>query len=380
MRTLNSRINAYKWVLGKIYQQYLQQSPSPSSLWKMHPEGDYFIERGGNNIPPPLSCNIILTNICNLKCSICGNQSITDIKRRSMGIDIFRTLAETLFPVLTAVELNSEGEPLIYPHFEEVLETIKKFGCRLILQSNATLLNSKIIDLLCEQDGEMSFSVDATGRLFDLTRRGGSWKVVDSNIRELMKKRNPEKLIVQITPVVTERTLPDMLNVLEWSYELGVDKVIFRRYEPICNSQEIRPSDNSMLTQIKQVKRWVQKHPKAPFVSIDAKRLSWHIEPCFSTPDGKRGLVYANYPQTWFVGHPNYVCPSPIQYVDIDIEGNISACCRTQTVKLGSAVTIQDFAKAWFGNTYQEIRNALLRGSSTPNPSKECAACIQNYL
>lgn len=247
MRTLNSRINAYKWVLGKIYQKYLQQSPSPSSLWKMHPDGDYFIELGGNNIPPPLSCNIILTNICNLKCLICGNQSITNIKRRSMRIELFRTLAETLFPVLTAVELNSEVEPLIYPYFEEVLETIKKFGCRLILQSNATLLNSKIIDLLCEQNGEMSFSVDATGGLFDLTRRGGSWNVVDSNIRELMKKRNPEKLIVQITPVVTERTLPDMLNVLEWSYELGIDKVIFRRYEPIENSQEIRPSDNSML-------------------------------------------------------------------------------------------------------------------------------------
>lgn len=380
MRTLNSRINTYKWVLGKIYQKYLQQSPSPSVRWKMHPNGDYFIAKGGDKIPPPLTCNIVLTNICNLKCTICASQNALSIERESMNIEVFRAIADTLFPVLTEVELNSAGEPLLYPHIEEVFSTIKKFGCRFKLQTNATLLKPRIVDILHDQIGEISLSIDATGGLFDEVRRGGKWEIVDHNVRELMKKRDSRRLIVQLYPTVTERTLPDMLNILEWAHELGIDKVMFHRYDPIENLSEVRPTDETMSAQMRRIGEWVQEHQDGPFIKIDTQLVKMRIEPELPTPLGKQTLRYPNYPQTLLGGHPHYICPVPTQYVDIDFHGNISACCRTQNVKLGSAVTIQEFAKSWFGPTYQNIRTALRRNSSTQSPLKKCVACIKDYL
>ncbi len=380
MYALSCRINAYKWIFGKIYRKYLVRHPTPSNLWKMHPQGDYFIERGGDKIPPPLTCNIVLTNSCNLKCTICPNQNALSIERHSMNIEVFRAIADTLFPVLTEVELNSVGEPLMYPHIEEVFATIKKFGCRFKLQTNATLLKPWITDLLCEQIGEISLSIDATGELFDTVRRGGKWEIVDRNVRELMKKRDPRRLNVQLYPTVTERTLPNMLNILDWAYELGIDKVMFNRYNPFKNDSEVRPTDEAMSAQKRRIGEWVQYHHDGPFVKIDTKLVKMRLEPELPTPLGKQALRYPNHPQTWLGGHPYYICPVPTQYIDIDFNGNVSACCRSQAVKLGSAITKQEFAKVWFGPIYQTIRTALRRNSSTQNPLKTCINCIKDHL
>ena len=84
-------------------------------LWKFHPRADYFLARGGTEIPPPYQCNVGLTNKCNLRCEICGSQKTLDatgVRRRHMDRATFEAVADTVFPVLTVVELNSQGDPL----------------------------------------------------------------------------------------------------------------------------------------------------------------------------------------------------------------------------------------------------------------------------
>ena len=74
---------------------------SMTALWDLHPEAAFFRAQGGNEIPPPVRCNLGLTNKCNLRCEICGSQKhldATGILRRHMDIGCFEAVAQTLFP------------------------------------------------------------------------------------------------------------------------------------------------------------------------------------------------------------------------------------------------------------------------------------------
>ena len=64
------------------------QAQVMTGLWDLHPDGAYFRAQGGDEIPPPLVCNLGLTNKCNLRCEICGSQKHLDntgIRRRPNG-------------------------------------------------------------------------------------------------------------------------------------------------------------------------------------------------------------------------------------------------------------------------------------------------------
>src|SRR5207237_4943480 len=103
----------------------------PSDLWRLHPRGDYFLARGGSIVGPPITANLALTNKCNLRCEICGSQKYldqTETRRRHMPFATFEAVADTIFPFLVTVELNSYGDPLLYPHTPEVLALIDLHG------------------------------------------------------------------------------------------------------------------------------------------------------------------------------------------------------------------------------------------------------------
>ena len=105
-----------------------------------------FARRAATRYPPPIVCNLSLTNKCNLRCEICGSQKhldATGILRRHMDIGRFEAVAETLFPVIAEVELNSQGDPLLYPHIERVLEVIAAYRCELKVQTNGTLFTDQ---------------------------------------------------------------------------------------------------------------------------------------------------------------------------------------------------------------------------------------------
>ena len=119
------------------------RSARDAQLWKFHPRADYFLARGGTEIPPLYQCNIGLTNKCNLRCEICGAKNSGRHRRtpgRHMDRVTFEAVAETLFPVLVAVELNSQGDRLLHPDISLVLQRIKETPLYLKVQTNRNCL------------------------------------------------------------------------------------------------------------------------------------------------------------------------------------------------------------------------------------------------
>src|SRR5262249_3490320 len=161
--------------------------------WHLHPEAGIFLARGGAEMPPPLVANLGLTNKCNLRCEICGSQKHLDhtgIRRRHMEFATFEAVAETLFPVLSQVELNSQGDPLLHPRIADALATIQRHRCEIKVQHNGTLLSDRIVDLLLQQHGTIMLSLDAVGAKFDDVRRGGVWSKAEPGLTRLLRERD----------------------------------------------------------------------------------------------------------------------------------------------------------------------------------------------
>jgi MoaA/NifB/PqqE/SkfB family radical SAM enzyme len=364
-------------------------------LWSLHPDGAYFIERGGRDIPPPIHANIPLTNKCNLRCEICGSQKVLDrwggAKRRHMTVETFDSIARTIFPFLRTVELNSQGDPLLHPEIDYVLETIRNYDCDVKVQTNGTLFTRSNIDLLTAICGEVNISLDAVGSKFDEVRKGGVWSKAEAGIKSLLAQRDPERLAISLYPTVTRRTAGEAINILDWAAKHNVDSVNFHCYQPLPKdwSFEEAPTETELHELRSALSAWISAGGLME-VRLDGDLLSVgrtvnrrsHVSSAVKAAlTQAAGLTAPTYPldKDKASSDPVYVCPTPNSYVEISLDGFISACCRSQEVFLGSATSVESFAKAWFGHNYQVIRDSLKRESNGEYPLPSCDGCVKVF-
>lgn len=362
----------------------------PCDLWRFHRQGDYFLARGGDSVAPPITANLALTNKCNLRCEICGSQKYldqTETRRRHMEFRTVEAVAQTLFPFLVTVELNSQGDPMLYPEITGVLNLIAEHGCELKVQTNGTLFTDRIIDLLMRQHGEVNLSLDAVGPKFDEVRRGGVWAKAEPGLERFLAARDPKKLAVGIYPTVTRRTVGEALNILDWAAAHDVDNVVFHRYSTIEGSFEERPSETEIGTLRNSLASWTASNDDQVRVYFEGLCLN-SVEPRLRKTESASEKynfrpLYAplNYPidANEPGADPQFICTAPNSYAEIGLDGQLSVCCRSQESPVGYATSVEAFADAWFGRNYQRIRGSLRRGAIGPYPLPNCEDCMKFF-
>lgn len=361
----------------------------PTALWHLHPRGDFFLARGGMEIPPPRTVSLALTNKCNLRCDICGSQGTLDAtgtRRIHMPLATFDAVAETLFPQAVTVELNSRGDPLLYPHIVEVLNALKRHNCHLKLQTNGTLFTPEILDRILDLRATINVSIDAVGTLFDQVRTNGKWELADPRLRELAKRKDPKKHDLQLYPTVTARTAPAMLDVARWAAEIGIDFIEYHHY--VTNPQakiDAPPPRDVVDRQLEALASWAAASRCETTIYCEGQmihqgaRTEWPrhtslIKEAFAPPHVMRP-AQADHDGA----HPTLLCTSPWDTVDIGLNGEIAACCRSSQHNLGDATSPERFAESWFGNTYRTIRASLHRDASGVLTLPACAPCIDFF-
>ena len=359
--------------------------------WLRHPQGASVIELGGDLIPPPLVANLGLTNKCNLRCEICGSQKHLDntgIRRRHMDYKVFEAVAETLFPFLSLVELNSQGDPLLHPRIEDVLATIARHRCEVKIQHNGTLLRDKVLDLVLSQHGEIMLSLDAVGSKFDEVRQGGVWTRASPGLERLLSERDPKRLGVGVYPTLTSRTIGEALNIVHWSAEREVDEVVFHRYSPVQGSWEVAPSDEEYAALCNQLRTWCKAQGDPLRIQFEGELLneSPPVVRLIEHADAAKALALLESGKAMFPmearrvgGDPIMTCAAPDEYVEIGLDGQIGACCRSQDVPLGHATSLPKFAEAWLGANYGKLRRSLQRGAAGPYVLPNCEGCVKFF-
>jgi MoaA/NifB/PqqE/SkfB family radical SAM enzyme len=386
----NGRVYSFDFLLD-LQTWNRERLARSARRWSWHPAAEIFRSRGGDAVPPPMTCNIGLTNKCNLRCEICGSQKHLDetgVRRRHMSLRTFEAVAETIFPFLSIVELNSQGDPLLHPNIDIVLTRVAEHGCDIKVQHNGTLLSERVVDLLLRQYGTIMLSLDAVGPKFDEVRRGGVWQLAEPGLDRLFDRRNPRRLSIGVYPTLTRRTIGEAINVLEWSAERGADVVAFHRYVPVSGAAEQAPSEDEYQSLKDQLKLWCARNADCIRVLFESETLNLE-EPERDRKEFaslEKAAALAEYQFPTFPtendnpsGDPFLSCVAPRDYIEIGLEGQISVCCRSQDVPLGYATSPERFADAWLGTNYDKIRRSLNRDACGPYPLPNCESCIKFF-
>ncbi|MHA1543146.1 MAG: radical SAM protein, partial [Candidatus Hodarchaeales archaeon] len=146
----------------------------------------------------PVRLWIESTNICNLNCPLCPNDSIVAEKKGFMDLDLFKRLVDEISNFAQDIYLHHRGEPLLHPDLFEMIKYTKQKGLQTKLHTNATQLNEeKSIKLLESGLDFISFSFDGyTKETYEKMRIGANFEQTLGNILlflQLKKKFGKKK-------------------------------------------------------------------------------------------------------------------------------------------------------------------------------------------
>lgn len=144
-----------------------------------------------------LNVSIDLSNECNLNCPYCFTASANSAKREKkenyLSFDNYKEIVLQLKDAGTkTINIIGEGEPTMYPYFDQLIEFISLQGIKILLTTNGIILstNDKRIDLLNEIKATIVLKVNSrNSQLQDtLVGRKGYASLRDRAFNKLIEK------------------------------------------------------------------------------------------------------------------------------------------------------------------------------------------------
>lgn len=129
------------------------------------------LSRGQSPIPSLRYLEMMVTLRCNLKCSHCY---LGDGRAEDMEVELMRRVISEFDQMQGLRLLISGGEPLMYPHLEELGREIEDRGFRSVLLTNGTMLDSSHLETLPLQ--EVQVSIDGLEEGHDRLRGKGTFQ------------------------------------------------------------------------------------------------------------------------------------------------------------------------------------------------------------
>lgn len=106
-----------------------------------------------------LKIYVEITNICNLNCSFCSKAKR---EKKYMKMQEFEEICKQVCEYTNVIALHVQGEPLLHPELEKILEICEKYHLRVNITTNATLIDKQInIILKTKSIRQINFSLHA---------------------------------------------------------------------------------------------------------------------------------------------------------------------------------------------------------------------------
>ncbi len=183
---------------------------------------------------------------CNLHCIMCEDHSPysttqSDRRRegrpkRRMGIDLIRqVMAESRGTGLREIIPSTMGEPLLYRHFDEILDLCNEYGVMLNLTTNGTFPQrgagvwaERIVPVT--SDVKISWN-GATKETHENVMLGSTWETVLDNVRSFIgvrdahARRGGNRCRVTFQLTFMEINVSELPSIVKLAADLGVDRV-----------------------------------------------------------------------------------------------------------------------------------------------------------
>ena len=173
----------------------------------------------------PLTINMLITPLCNLKCRICSAQSMMR-DNTYLGPQELKDFIKKIACFNPTIFIGG-GEPFMRGDIFDIFKVIKENNLRFGVVTNGVLLEEdKINTLLSVQPQVMIFSVHGPRELHeDIVGQKGAFDSLSRNIRYLNAKRKNMRLILNC--VISEENYQYLEEMVVLGRQMGVDFVRF---------------------------------------------------------------------------------------------------------------------------------------------------------
>lgn len=188
----------------------------------------------------PEVLNLDYDQSCNLACPSCRIDYINhnnDIEQQEVINGVALKLKDQALESCKTIIFCSSGDPFASKHFREFLGELNFElypDLKVQIVSNGVLLTEKVWNNyknIHSHVGLVCISLDA-GRepTYEITRKGGNWKVLQENLKFLGKLRSENKFEkLRLDFVVQDYNFREMPDLVDIGKQVGADEVFFQK-------------------------------------------------------------------------------------------------------------------------------------------------------
>jgi MoaA/NifB/PqqE/SkfB family radical SAM enzyme len=290
---------------------------------------------------------------------------------------IGRVLAEAQGTPLREIIPSTMGEPLVYQHFDELLDLCTQYGIKLNLTTNGTFPGrgakawaERIVPVT--SDVKISWN-GARKETQEAIMRGTRWERVLSNVRVFIGVRDEHvaqggnRCRVTFQMTFLETNVQELADVVRLAASLGVDRV--KGHHLWVHFDEIKSL--SMRRNLQAIERWNVAVQEA-YEAAELHRL----------PTGEKVLLENIFPLSAGAGEdisPGAVCPFLGKEAWVSAEGRFNPCCAPDALRrtLGEFGNLEESSlyDIWQSPTYQSLQatyqsHTLCKGCTMRRPKE----------
>lgn len=301
---------------------------------------------------PPIEAILEPSKLCNLKCDYCRRGESGSVRQISgvgdhFTLDQFKVVLEKLRHIRKANWIG-DGEPLVNPDFNKLIEMSAKKGIRTTFGTNGTLVTKEDVAFWkTHKVSEISVSLDSPmPEKFERMRPGANFdRVIQS-----CKLINEAGINLQLQIILFAETVADIPKFVDLALKVGAWRIALPRPHLYGTLERYRASYPVPAVANPILKIALDKMKRA--------KIRWY-EPWYATTYFRR-------------------CMWPFLSPYIQIGGTIQPCCFMQgknkmsnydgvayqvtstSFEMGNILT-DDFDKIWHGEAYKELRRLLIK-------------------
>lgn len=348
------------------------------------------------SLPPAIILQ--LTEACNLRCRMCyeygetGQQSHgTSGRPAILPVDLVRRLMDDCRNQKTFYSLFG-GEPLLYPHLEEVIRTAKRLGSCIETVTNGTLLSRQARMLVRAGADLVRISLDGPREINDHQRGAGSYDLVRAGLDELAREKVRQQRPAPLTGIICTVTPWNSLSLEQlFCKDLDLRQVDFVTLQM---QSYLTPEMGRAYDRLVQDRfgggtgtywKGLVRSTEA-FAGIDLGRMLEQVRRIRRTLL-RNGIFLLLLPTTWsesnlgaylqarwramtdFRGH----CIAPWVITDVTARGELAPCHVFYDLRVGS-LRDAGIRELWNGEAFRRFRGHL-QSQLLP----VCPACCQFY-
>ncbi|MDP8229035.1 MAG: glycosyltransferase, partial [Candidatus Electryoneaceae bacterium] len=307
---------------------------------------------------------------CNLRCIMCEEHSQfnrlppkTRSIKRIMDIDLIRqVLEDSRNTPLREIIPSTMGEPLLYEHFDEIIELCKEFGVKLNLTTNGTFPRKSAVkwaELIVPVASDVKISLNGASKATqEAIMVGSRWEKLLQNcmdfiaVRDSIAGKSGQRCRVTFQTTFMECNISEMPDMIKLAAELGVDRV--KGHHVWVHFDDLR--EQSMRRNIASIARW---NKIVTEVNEIAKR--------YRLPNGHKVMIenfYLLNDNATSELSPTATCPFLGMEAWINAEGRFDPCCAPDELRqtLGQFGNVRETSirEIWSGEDYQKLRATYL--------------------